>query len=145
MTKSHALRLGSSWQIALLLVVALSAATTMTGPANAATGRASSPSAVAAQANYGHAGAYSGTYRGCPYYYFCAYSGEVYAGTKIEMYYCQYYYVPFNTTGSFVNNQTPGTVANGYGQNYNNIWNSGPAFSQRPVMEWQQVWYVRPC
>jgi hypothetical protein len=124
----------------------LSAIAAMAGPAGATTHWASSTPTIRTEAAHSRPAILAGTTRhGCPYYDFCAYSGENYNGQKIEMYYCQYYSMPFGGNGSFVNNQTPGTVAKGYDQNYNYIWNSGKAYSEDDVIEWTQIWYVKPC
>jgi hypothetical protein len=83
---------------------------------------------------------------GCPYKDFCAFSGTGFTGTKIEMYYCEYYGIPFGGTGSYVNNQTPGTEAAAYGASYNLLWRTGPApWVSTGGVNWAPVYTVLPC
>ena len=95
MAKSRNFKFRKTWQITGLLAAALFTAMTMISPANAGASPASSRPAVTIHTNYRQAIATGSTVHGCPYYYFCAYSGEGYTGKKIEMYYCEYYGMPF--------------------------------------------------
>jgi hypothetical protein len=83
----------------------------------------------------------------CAYYYFCAYSGERQTGDSIHMYDCGVYnYIPWVSTGSWVNNQTRGT------RPWLQFWTDG-SWWQMPGAYAQQLtgvgWYpvdgIIPC
>jgi hypothetical protein len=84
-------------------------------------------------------------YRGAPYKFFCAFSLERYDGTYIAMYHCDIYPIPFVTTGSWDNNQTPGTrpvltFTNG------TRWVMPPAHSSQDVgVNWYPVRTIKNC
>lgn len=82
----------------------------------------------------------------CPYYNFCAYSGEGYTGDPILMEQCyETFYIPWYTTGSWKNNQTPGTqplltFTNG------STWLMPGAYAvQSSGVGWSPVSNIVPC
>lgn len=117
------------------------------GTVSTATGPDTSQSALVLQTKDSstYAASTSSWPYGCPHLYFCAYSGNYYTGTKIEMYYCEFYGMPFSGTGSWVNNQTSGTVARFYNQYYSQIQKTPPAPSSGLGQDWTPVYYVKPC
>lgn len=82
----------------------------------------------------------------CASKYFCAYSGEWQTGEEIHMYDCgREHYIPWSSTGSWVNNQTPGrrpvlTFTNG------DKWIMPPAYAdQLTGVNWTPVSNIVPC
>jgi hypothetical protein len=147
MSEQRVLNLGRSWRMIVILTVVLSALLATTVSANASTSSRSSQSAVVAQTSGDSAHApmiAAGTAHGCPYYYFCAFSGRNFTGTKIQMYYCQFYTMPFSGTGSWVNNQTPGTRAKFYDAYYNLKATTAGAYSTG-TYNWTPIYHVKPC
>lgn len=128
---------GRAWRIVLLLSVVVAVLAT-TSPASASSrpdvGQSVATALIA-----------NNTVHGCPFYYFCAYSGTNYSGTKIQMYFCQFYNMPFVGNGSWVNNQTPGTRAGFYDFYYNRIYLTAGAYSQSGSYNWTPVFHVKPC
>ena len=145
-TGHRVLDLGRAWRTIVLLTVVLSALLATTVSASASTGSAGSQQAVAAQTSGSSAQAVitATTQHGCPYLYFCAFSGTNFTGTKIQMYYCQFYNMPFVGTGSWVNNQTPGTRAKFYDLYYNLKFTTAGAYSTG-TYNWTPIFYVKPC
>ncbi|MER8042060.1 peptidase inhibitor family I36 protein [Streptomyces sp. NPDC094032] len=82
----------------------------------------------------------------CPYQYVCAYYGENYTGTQINMFTCNYMYrITWNTTGSWINNQRAELRARFYDRNGAVGWVSPGGFSYDPHADWRWVWWVSPC
>lgn len=81
----------------------------------------------------------------CPYKDFCAYEFSYYAGTKLRMFNCVNYQMPFAGIGSYINNQTPHTIARFKDQNFVIIDSSGPATWAEPYYDWTPVYYIKPC
>lgn len=82
----------------------------------------------------------------CSYLYFCAFTGTGYSGTKISMYYCQFYDTfSLYGNGSWINNQTAGTRARFYDSNYRLIFTTPPAPSRSPSYNWTPVYHIKPC
>ena len=79
------------------------------------------------------------------YGYFCAYSGTNWHGTSIAMYKCARYRIPWTADGSWVNNQTTGTVANFLDDSGVSRWNDGGAFSMDDDAPWYWVHWVQNC
>lgn len=80
----------------------------------------------------------------CPYLYLCAFKGANFTGNIIGYTICEPDYMPWNTTGSYVNNQTSGTVArfiltDGSGSN------TGPAYYQKTPWNWAWTSKIDPC
>jgi hypothetical protein len=82
----------------------------------------------------------------CPYLYFCAYKGTYFSGTKLEFYYCgEFYDMPWDSIGSWYNDQTEGDQATFYGADANVLYRTQPAPTSAPVYGWGPVYYVVPC
>jgi hypothetical protein len=81
----------------------------------------------------------------CPYQHFCAYELDYYSGVKIRMFTCSDYSMPFAGIGSYINNQTPHTVATFKDANRVIIDRSGPATWAEPYYDWGPVYFVDPC
>jgi hypothetical protein len=81
----------------------------------------------------------------CPYQYFCAYALDYYSGSKLLMFNCTNYTMPFAGVGSYINNQTSHTRAQFKDQNFVVIDTSGPATWAEPYYDWTPVFYVKPC
>ncbi|GIF04210.1 hypothetical protein Asi03nite_17480 [Actinoplanes siamensis] len=86
----------------------------------------------------------AGTY--CAYKWFCAYEYEYQNGSDIHMYDCGVtWYIPWFTTGSWVNNQTPGTrplltFTDG------STWRMPGAYAQQlSGVGWSPVSSIVPC
>jgi hypothetical protein len=146
MSEHRVPNVGRAWRVIILLTAVLSALLTSTVSASASTSSGSSHPAVLAQASgdSAHTMTSASTVHGCPYYYFCAYSGANFTGTKIQMYYCQFYNMPFAGTGSWVNNQTPGTRARFYDYYYNLKATTAGAYSTG-TYNWTPIYHVKPC
>jgi|SRR5215471_10664074 len=82
---------------------------------------------------------------GCPFLYFCAYSGTNFTGSVIPMLNCQLYTMPFAGEGSWVNNQTRGTRAEFLGSRGQLLNFTAPAPSQNASKNWTNVFFVKPC
>jgi hypothetical protein len=84
-------------------------------------------------------------YRGAPYKWFCAYTEPYFYGDYIAMYDCVTVPIPYVTTGSWDNNQTPGTAplltfTNG------SQWVMPAAYSnQKTGVNWFPVRTIKPC
>ncbi|MGQ4434025.1 hypothetical protein [Streptomyces sp. SAS_260] len=79
------------------------------------------------------------------YGYFCAYSGTNWHGTSIPMYGCGRYRIPWTADGSWVDNQTTGTVANFLDDSGVSRWNDGGAFNMDDDAPWYWVHWVQNC
>ncbi len=87
--------------------------------------------------------------RQCDFYadyeWFCAYQYERKSGDHIGMWACGTYRIPWYTTGSWENDQTPGTrplLTFGDGT----TWQMPPAFSEQVTgVYWGTVWSIRNC
>ncbi|MDX3752577.1 hypothetical protein [Streptomyces sp. AK08-02] len=79
------------------------------------------------------------------YGYFCAYSGLNYTGSSIPMYSCARYRIPWTANGSWINNQTTGTVAHFLDDGGVSRWNDGGAFSADGDAPWYWVHWVKNC
>ncbi|WP_405813939.1 hypothetical protein OG241_05185 [Streptomyces sp. NBC_01390] len=79
------------------------------------------------------------------YGYFCAYSGRNYTGTPIPMWKCALYRIPWTANGSWINNQTTGTVANFLDNNGVSGWHDSGAFSADDDAPWYWVHWVKNC
>ena len=77
--------------------------------------------------------------------YFCAYQGSSYQGTEYAWYDCGTYSIPFHHGGSWINDQSKGTVARMYNKSGTDIFNTPPAFSDDPNGDWWPVWKVKNC
>lgn len=83
---------------------------------------------------------------GCPYYYFCAYSGTSFTGTVIKAYYCgKYYRILWSGYGSYVNNQTAGVKAAFLDSYYKIFAYSVAAPGYKTSFNWAPVYYIQPC
>lgn len=84
-------------------------------------------------------------YQGAPRDTFCAYEFEGFLGDSITMYYCATYGIPWYTTGSWINNQTPGTqplATFGNGDR----WSMPPAYSEQFLdVDWSPVLSITNC
>jgi hypothetical protein len=88
----------------------------------------------------------------CPYYHFCAYAyehfeGDLYSGTVIRVENCAEppTYIPWNSTGSWINNQTPGRQARINYLNDTHWYVPGAYSEQSGGMGWNRVLNVDPC
>ncbi|MET8848495.1 hypothetical protein [Amycolatopsis sp. NPDC004625] len=77
--------------------------------------------------------------------YFCAYQGSSYAGTEYAWYHCGTYSIPFHHGGSWINDQSSGTVARMYNSSGKDIFNTPPAYSSDANADWWPVWQVKNC
>jgi hypothetical protein len=90
-------------------------------------------------------GRYECDYNGAPRATFCAYQYEGYLGDSIRMYDCATYRIPWGTTGSWHNNQTPGT------QPLLTFWNGttwrmpGAPDGQFIGVDWHPVLTIKNC
>jgi len=83
---------------------------------------------------------------GCPYYYFCAYSGEWFTGDWILMEACwAERFIPWFTTGSWINNQTRGTQPLLEFTNGSVWWMPGAYAQQATGVGWSPVYSITPC
>ncbi|MEV7519227.1 hypothetical protein [Streptomyces sp. NPDC091371] len=82
----------------------------------------------------------------CPYEYFCAYPEPGYGGQPIMLWSCSdVRYIPWSSTGSWINNQTSGTRArfiySGGASSYTDgAWSVAPG-----GVNWSQIYYIDPC
>ncbi|MFF2517900.1 hypothetical protein [Streptomyces sp. NPDC058086] len=82
----------------------------------------------------------------CPYKYFCAYQSVSYDGDVKAWTSCIDQSMPWSGYGSWVNNQTPGTVAQfKSGPDGVTRWRDSGAFSADDSADWTWVWWVKPC
>ncbi|WOX16263.1 hypothetical protein [Streptomyces sp. N50] len=77
--------------------------------------------------------------------YFCAYAGGNFTGTSIPMYNCARYRIPWTANGSWINNQTIGTVANFLDDSGVSRWHDGGAYSDDADAPWYWVHWVKNC
>lgn len=77
--------------------------------------------------------------------YFCAYAGLNFTGTSIPMYSCARYPIPWTADGSWINNQTMGTVANFLDDSGVSRWNDGGAYNEDEDAPWYWVHWVKNC
>jgi len=79
------------------------------------------------------------------YQYFCAYSDIGFEGSSIPMYKCQLYQIPWIANGSWINNQTQGTVAQFLDNNGRVGWQDPGAFYVDGNAPWYWVHWIRNC
>jgi hypothetical protein len=83
---------------------------------------------------------------GADYLYFCAYSYIDYTGDQLAMGSCAYYEIRWIGTGSWDNNQTPGTQPTAYFTDGRDPWGMPPARStQARGVNWWPVAGIRNC
>jgi len=87
----------------------------------------------------------AGSVNGCPDETFCAYPSPNYVGQPIFYYHCEFKSMPWARTGSWINNQTPGTEAKFYNSLYQNIYQTLPPLSLSSSYNWTPVFYIKPC
>ena len=83
---------------------------------------------------------------GCPYYNFCTWDQTGFVGDRVLYYYCQDAPMPFVSTGSYDNNQTPGTIA--VFKNYYKVQidhSNAPGQPGVSPYYWLPVYYIKPC
>lgn len=83
--------------------------------------------------------------RACPHYHFCMYRGMSYTGDYMFLYHCTEVALSnWVGWGSYLNNQTSGTMTVMYDRNHR--WYVGSiAPHTNPQFNWDPVWYVDPC
>ncbi|MGR3866972.1 peptidase inhibitor family I36 protein [Streptomyces graminifolii] len=81
----------------------------------------------------------------CPELYFCAWSQMWFTGDKIFMYHCNNWYIPWVSTGSWMNNQTNGTVAYFLDDRGIARWHDQGAVDDDLDADWSWVHYVYNC
>jgi hypothetical protein len=83
----------------------------------------------------------------CLYLYFCAFNGPDFTGIENAWSACYNHTVDANYigTGSWINNQTPGTVAQFKSKDGVTRWRDSGAFSADNEADWTWVWYLQPC
>ncbi|MDR7275377.1 hypothetical protein [Catenuloplanes atrovinosus] len=83
----------------------------------------------------------------CPYYYFCAFSGEQFTGdARLEDDCGTWISIPFWGYGSWINNQTPGTQPTAYFNNGTAPWRMPGAYAEaRAGVLWDPVVNIDPC
>ena len=85
------------------------------------------------------------TQAACPDEHFCMYRGTYYTGSQWNLYYCGTYTLSdWVGYGSYINNQTPGTVSALLNANFRLVSYS-VAYQVNPVYDWNPIWYVVPC
>ncbi|MET7703599.1 hypothetical protein [Streptomyces sp. NPDC005485] len=89
-------------------------------------------------------GAVSGRDR-CDYKYMCAFSDTIFRGDRIDMYVCDDYPIPWSNDGSWVNNQTAGTVSQFKDKQGHVGWHDGGAYEEDISAPWYWVYDVRNC
>lgn len=83
---------------------------------------------------------------GADYGWFCAYSGPNFTGESIGMYTCGNYSIPWVSTGSWDNEQTPGTRPWLYWVTNPTPWHMPAADSyQRSGVDWGPVLSITNC
>lgn len=81
----------------------------------------------------------------CPHYYICLFQGQNYTGDVISAYQCGVYVpIPFANYGSWINNQSSGTVAHFYDYYYN-AFPTDPAYSASVSWDWAPWYNVKAC
>ncbi|MFJ9629585.1 hypothetical protein ACIRU8_17940 [Streptomyces sp. NPDC101175] len=81
----------------------------------------------------------------CPGYTMCAWKNTWYTGDKISMWACYNYRIPWLENGSWINNQSKGTVANFLDDYGVSQWHDAGAFSQDPDAPWYWVHWIKNC
>ena len=81
----------------------------------------------------------------CPGNTMCAWKGTWYEGDKISMWACYNFRIPWLQNGSWINNQSKGTVANFLDDNGVSKWHDAGAFSQDPDAPWYWVHWIKNC
>ncbi|MFF6992613.1 hypothetical protein [Streptomyces sp. NPDC010273] len=81
----------------------------------------------------------------CPEYTFCAWSQRFFTGDLYEMYQCRTWNIPWVNRGSWMNNQTTGTIAFFMDEQKISRWNDRGALDQDEDADWSWVWYVHNC
>ncbi|MDX3385278.1 hypothetical protein PV682_27950 [Streptomyces niveiscabiei] len=110
--------------------------------------------ALSATASVSSAGAAPAEVRGCKDGYFCMWHAQNWGGGWPDgpdpdrtFFHCTK--VPISGwvgRGSYINNQTPGTVATFYGRDgVTVVGRSAAAYASNPSYDWTPVWYVKPC
>ena len=85
---------------------------------------------------------------GCPYLYLCVFKGTNFTGTMIGYTSCEPDDMPWHTTGSYVNNQTAGTVGRFTvldDQGEETISRTGPAYFEKSSWNWAGTYAIDPC
>ncbi|SEC42668.1 hypothetical protein SAMN05216489_00711 [Streptomyces sp. 3213] len=77
------------------------------------------------------------------YGYFCAYSRQSFTGSSIPMWNCTLYRIPWTANGSWVDNQTTGTVANFLDDSGVSRWNDDGAFNIDEDAPWYWVHWIK--
>lgn len=81
----------------------------------------------------------------CPHYYICLFQNQNYTGDVISAYACGVYVqIPFANYGSWINNQSSGTVAGFYDYYYNDT-PTAPAYSAETSFDWEPYYNVKAC
>lgn len=82
----------------------------------------------------------------CPYDYVCAYSLPDFTGDQVILYYCDTLVrITWNTTGSWINNQSAVDHAKFYDRNKNLGWTSPGGYSEDRNAPWAWVWWLSAC
>ena len=77
--------------------------------------------------------------------WFCAFERAYYQGDAVGMYQCDNYFIPFNTVGSWQNNQTPGTRPLLYFRDFS-TWLMPAAYSSEFFgVDWYPVNSITNC
>ncbi|MFE6667458.1 hypothetical protein ACFVFH_28345 [Streptomyces sp. NPDC057697] len=76
---------------------------------------------------------------------FCAFQNAQWWGDEIQMVACSDYMIPWTAVGSWINNQTTGTVAQFKDNTATVRWVDGGAFAQDDTADWSWVLYVNNC
>ncbi|WP_405064509.1 peptidase inhibitor family I36 protein [Kribbella sp. NBC_01505] len=81
----------------------------------------------------------------CAYGHLCLYRGPSYTGTKVDLYACnsRYSLPGWTGRGSFINNQTAGTIADFYTKT--GYYAGSMAYDISVDYDWTPIWYVRAC
>ncbi|MFF7172920.1 hypothetical protein ACIP8U_44375 [Streptomyces pseudovenezuelae] len=83
----------------------------------------------------------------CLRLYFCAFNGPNFTGIENAWSTCYNHAIDANYigTGSWINHQTEGTVAQFKSKDGVTRWRDSGAFSADNEADWTWVWYVQPC
>lgn len=81
----------------------------------------------------------------CPYTYFCAYFRPNFTSDVMMFTECGSNVIPWSSTGSWINNQTPGTRAKFLSSDGIVRWTDPGAYDTDDSADWSWVAYLKPC
>ncbi len=87
----------------------------------------------------------AGSVHGCAYLYMCIFHDPGFSGPRVNLYNCQLLNIGWYGYGSWVNNQSPGTVGIFYGIDGGIVGTTGNPPSSNSNFNWAPVYSVRNC